>query len=623
MGRRRAKTSTRLGKPRSIYEPLPLGEYLRILVLHPGSDDDEIKCELKVQTYKRSTNTYAAISYVWGDPANTVDIKCNGLPTSITVSLAEALRQFRHPRTIRRLWADALCINQKDDQEKGHQVGKMGKIYHNATKVLVWLGEDFECIADDCFRLIERTNQYFDKEFLRSDMRYEYMPRLKAPFPIAVDRDAWSNVATLIELPWFARVWTVQECALAKECRLCWGSSYIDVAEVFEVALWCRRCVDLDMILEGYGYGGFTNLLANFQTFHCHYREELAWQRSKPGLVYEANEWSESCFSGVLHSGRYLNAAEPRDHVYAFLGCSYANDAKGQPILEADYSISIEQAWYQVARTLVQIPTEGPWFLSAVQHGLREVVSKSDSPSWVPCWNTTRIYPMIADPARIFEAGGPIEQFVATPRRGKTLELRGFVFDTVAWRSAQLRQDDFDLRLSRDPKRELAHEPTIDSLWRQASLAAENLGFILDEDVFTMTLLTSQEYKSTKLDTHRARFKTYCEAVRSEYRGITALNTQSTDSEEAISIALDVMDFLRIGAGRRHLFLTHGGRVGLAPGDLTEVGDVCCIFSGATVPFILTPPANYWHKLVSECYIFGVMHGQLMDRFEAESILLE
>ena len=38
------------------------------------------------------------------------------------------------------LWADAACINQSDDQERGHQVKQMGSIYATATKVLIWLG---------------------------------------------------------------------------------------------------------------------------------------------------------------------------------------------------------------------------------------------------------------------------------------------------------------------------------------------------------------------------------------------------------------------------------------------------------------------------------------------------
>lgn len=52
------------------------------------------------------------------------------------------------------LWVDALCISQADDQETGHQVMHVGKVYENAASVLVWLGPCLEDIAEDWFRLV-------------------------------------------------------------------------------------------------------------------------------------------------------------------------------------------------------------------------------------------------------------------------------------------------------------------------------------------------------------------------------------------------------------------------------------------------------------------------------------
>ena len=40
----------------------------------------------------------------------------------------------------RRLWVDAICISQKDNDEKGPQVALMAQLYRNAESVLVWLG---------------------------------------------------------------------------------------------------------------------------------------------------------------------------------------------------------------------------------------------------------------------------------------------------------------------------------------------------------------------------------------------------------------------------------------------------------------------------------------------------
>lgn len=107
------------GREDTIYERLPQGEFIRVLKLQPGKAEDDIECSLEIIDIGTSEDSYEAISYVWGNANDTIDVQCNGLQVPITASLANALRHFRHPSGPRLLWADALCINQKDDQEKG------------------------------------------------------------------------------------------------------------------------------------------------------------------------------------------------------------------------------------------------------------------------------------------------------------------------------------------------------------------------------------------------------------------------------------------------------------------------------------------------------------------------
>ncbi|KAF1969164.1 heterokaryon incompatibility, partial [Bimuria novae-zelandiae CBS 107.79] len=85
---------------------------------------------------------YTAISYCWGDSRPTKQVICtngNVLRFSATIaSLIDALLRRDDACT---LWIDALCINQNDPIEKGHQVALMGKVYSRASSVLVWLGD--------------------------------------------------------------------------------------------------------------------------------------------------------------------------------------------------------------------------------------------------------------------------------------------------------------------------------------------------------------------------------------------------------------------------------------------------------------------------------------------------
>ncbi|KUJ08242.1 heterokaryon incompatibility, partial [Mollisia scopiformis] len=96
---------------------------------------------------------YEALSYVWGSEENPATIcvcdKSDDSPFStrktwtsmpITRNLEVALRHLRYSVRRRVLWVDAICINQRDDEEKGRQLPRMGDIYQRARSVAIWLG---------------------------------------------------------------------------------------------------------------------------------------------------------------------------------------------------------------------------------------------------------------------------------------------------------------------------------------------------------------------------------------------------------------------------------------------------------------------------------------------------
>ncbi|KAI7411801.1 hypothetical protein KC336_g11910 [Hortaea werneckii] len=126
----------------SIWKPLDKEKReIRILLLQPsGEEDDALYADLEIVSLDREPK-YKAISYVWGDALDTTVMFVNGGKViEITKSLAAALRRFRHSRIFVALWADAVCINQENLQERADQVSIMGKIYASAIQVNVWLG---------------------------------------------------------------------------------------------------------------------------------------------------------------------------------------------------------------------------------------------------------------------------------------------------------------------------------------------------------------------------------------------------------------------------------------------------------------------------------------------------
>ena len=91
--------------------------------------------------------------------------------------------------------------------------------------------------------------------------------------------------------------------------------------------------------------------------------------------------------------------------------------------------------------------------------------------------------------------------------------------------------------------------------------------------------------------------------------------SRKSDADTWSYVAYDVDNFLQ---GQNHgklLFTTDNSAAWLGTGlDGTRVGDVVCVLSGGDVPFILRQVGNKGeYKLIGECYVAGIMHGEALD----------
>jgi hypothetical protein len=105
---------------------------------------------------------YEALSYAWGDAKVTSPIFLESCPFQATVNLVSALRHLRHEDNTRTLWVDAICIDQSNIQERGHQVAFMAKIYSMAECDILWLGDDPHDDAEKTFKLIQNIGHTFN-----------------------------------------------------------------------------------------------------------------------------------------------------------------------------------------------------------------------------------------------------------------------------------------------------------------------------------------------------------------------------------------------------------------------------------------------------------------------------
>ncbi|KAM7184304.1 Heterokaryon incompatibility protein (HET) domain containing protein [Rhypophila sp. PSN 637] len=180
----------------SVLEP----QQIRVLKLEPSTQHDSIiTCSLAAVSFSDSAGAipqYEALSYVWGDLTEQKEILLDGQPKEITRNLWTALKYLRQPHVSRTLWIDAVCINQSDIQERNHQVRQMGRIYSQASRVLIWLGPpDAE---------IENTLWFLQDPGALEGKEYENFPK-----EIAL------GLQKILSQPWWHRIWVIQEYVLA------------------------------------------------------------------------------------------------------------------------------------------------------------------------------------------------------------------------------------------------------------------------------------------------------------------------------------------------------------------------------------------------------------------------
>lgn len=186
------------------YSPLTEPGSIRLIRLIPDEDrNSPIWCELfeyPLQKQSEGTHLYEAISYVWGSEDNQqpVYIQSDGPKRRhllVTANLHAALSHLRDRYFERRIWVDAICINQIDEKEKGLQVQSMAGIYAKAIRVIVWLGEARDNSDQALKDIISAAHQ---------DTIAPINQRAGSTEP---DQQPTEAILTLLRRPWFERIW--------------------------------------------------------------------------------------------------------------------------------------------------------------------------------------------------------------------------------------------------------------------------------------------------------------------------------------------------------------------------------------------------------------------------------
>ena len=121
-------------------------------------------------------------------------------------------------RTPLLLWADAVCINQADKEEKEAQVQLMRRIYTRAD-----LG-DAEGDFDDVATVLNALMHVVKTTAVYEQIDYERYGNFGLP---AYTDQKWESWRRFLVRPWFRRVWIMQEYALASHVSMMYGTLHL------------------------------------------------------------------------------------------------------------------------------------------------------------------------------------------------------------------------------------------------------------------------------------------------------------------------------------------------------------------------------------------------------------
>jgi len=326
-----------------------------------------------------------ALSYVWGCPDKTKRVWINETSLEITANLFSALRDIRDETRALLLWADGICINQSDSNEKRLQIGIMGQIYSGALHTIIYLGlaaidsAEFQCITalrQSCHRANTDLNLSF---------------------------------ASILSNEWFTRVWVFQELVFSTSPWIQCGRAKVKWSKFYEYFLKptqgstvpgrdSKRCEYSASPASVLAKNVRHSLPDSFETqrLNCFVAMQCAWKihhssskRNEPDEdIHPKNgskeELSSNTMLELLQARRGSATSDSRDMVFAHVG--FATDSQHDD-LKVDYSKTPVQVFTDCARYLAY--KHGIEILLAYVGDGKSTTRLKDLPSWVPDWTNS------------------------------------------------------------------------------------------------------------------------------------------------------------------------------------------------------------------------------------------
>ncbi|OWP00762.1 heterokaryon incompatibility protein [Marssonina coronariae] len=599
---------------------------IRLLVLRPRSyapppharpQDATIFCELVVVS-RQQLPPYTALSYAWGAQDNRRAICVGDVLVNIGSNLHSALLSLRLEQDEALLWVDQLCIDQANEEEKGHQVSGMKSTYASASHVAAWIGP----AADGSDLVLAQLNSIGSKtpkrrvagaltkksfRFMIDHMFSDVLLALADPETLEAFRAGFER---LCQRPYWRRLWVIQEYAVGRKVDVLCGSSRISHHRL-QWALYSTS-----QLLDFVGETGDVDervrlgrLVAKaFGTAHSSFMDGIVTRRHK----FRRKGSVDNGLFFVLVSSLVLEidlnhpeCSDPRDRIFAVLGL--ADDASSCFSCFPDYSRTCDEVYIEATRRMLK---QGHLDILAYCHGPRSPASAL--PSWVPDWRLMTFAPMAYSPWQsvFFSASGHSQQPPIPDNEDPCLlGLSGIVADTVR-QSGSLWSPDWLADL--DPGDTLRHMDEIEAFCAQSPRIAER------ERVNVASCIAIADFDhagAPGAQNPGAAMESY-QRLRARFTAKVHGDTVAPD-EDCDTWYRQAVQFFR----PCRPFVTRTGYVGLGPSDVAA-DDVVVLLTGATVPYVVRRGGPGVCVLVGEAYLWGAMYGEAVKGGVTEMFVL-
>ncbi|KAL2066137.1 hypothetical protein VTL71DRAFT_2208 [Oculimacula yallundae] len=625
---------TRLQRPTSF----------RLMQLHGSNVWTEVLRLELVEVSADQHPPYEAISYTWDGQKPTQSIICRDAHMLVTRNSEAALRHLR-PRSNdkhRLLWMDSICIDQDTEvdamTERQTQVAMMGVIYRAAEQVLIWLGDGSDTLWRSFGAESFQVSTTFDWLSRISTLAAnEAMQHVEGGDQVLLTLASEMKVSHLFEvfrvIPWFKRIWVVQEAALSKIAVLIYGDTMIP----FDSILRARHRLS-SLSTSSLQASVLTGALNT--GFDIHDRATRCLSSSSFTAV------------DIMLEARFSHASQSKDKVFALYGLFAALKLS---LPEPDYSKTEAQIFRETTIAII----ERYCSLDVLEqvHGLG---APEGLVSWAPNWASKKhaFHPIIRH--NVTRSSPPIFSF---SNDKKTLIVRGTTVDGIVkvagvalvhcHEGMGIPADYFVWSHNAQPELEFwrtmleswpQHSESILPLWNLLVLrelcefAKQSLLGEKEEQEFLFELFStilsrepswnaqkdfklmrkwwaiiSGQQPATTLDSEESLpentwMTPTVQKIRANAELAPLLNTSEFRIFETISTS-SKFSKIHEHTAYQTLFRTKSGRLGMAPHPI-KVGDEIALFSGRRLPMVLRPQQNDSEfRLITPAYV----HDRIVD----------